>query len=242
MEENDKRWRIGELAEQSGLTVRTLHHFEEVGVLTASERSDAGHRLFTESDVRRLYAVLALRDLGLPLREIAKQLAEPDRDLSSTLERHRERVQEQLDFFRRLDDKLRRVSLAFERPTDVSTEDLLEVIGLMNMHEKYYTDEQLEQLAKRREEFGDEAIRKAEQDWVELIAAVDKERANGTDPKDPKVQELALRWRELIEAFTGGDPGIRASLQKMYEQEGTEKASRGTLKPEVMEYMNRAMS
>jgi len=71
---HDRRWKVGELAEATGLTVRALHHYDEVGLLVPSERTSAGHRLYDEQDVRRLYRVLALRELGLGLDEIASLL------------------------------------------------------------------------------------------------------------------------------------------------------------------------
>lgn len=62
-------WRIGELAEATGLTVRTLHHYEHIGLLAPAERTEGHQRLYDERDVRRLYRIRALRDLGLSLAE-----------------------------------------------------------------------------------------------------------------------------------------------------------------------------
>lgn len=103
----------------------------------------------------------------------------------------------------------------------------------------YYTPEQLAQLEERRRQLGDDAIREAEQRWVDLIAEVRAHKERGTDPADPAVQDLAGQWNELIEAFTGGDPGIRKSLQKMYETEGAEAASRNMVDADLMSYVNR---
>jgi MerR family transcriptional regulator, thiopeptide resistance regulator len=69
---DERQWKVGELADATGLTVRTLHHFDEVGLLRPATRSQAGHRLYTADDVRRLYRIIALRHLGMPLREIAQ--------------------------------------------------------------------------------------------------------------------------------------------------------------------------
>jgi len=71
----ERRWKVGDLSGATGLTVRTLHHFDEIGLLRPSERSPAGHRLYTAHDVRRLYHVLALRQLGLSLADIGGSLA-----------------------------------------------------------------------------------------------------------------------------------------------------------------------
>lgn len=63
----------------------------------------------------------------------------------------------------------------------------------------------------------------------------------GTAPASESVQALARRWLELIEEFTDGDPGIEQSLNQMYQQEGTEVASRGAVDAALMDYMGRAM-
>lgn len=65
-------WRVGRLAEATGVTVRTLHHYEDVGLLVPSGRSEAGHRVYGDADIRRLYRVMALRALGMKLAEIRK--------------------------------------------------------------------------------------------------------------------------------------------------------------------------
>src|SRR5919106_1126104 len=66
--------RVGELAAATGLTVRTLHYYDEIGLLVASGRSDGGHRLYAAADVERLYRICLLRRLGLPLAEIRRVL------------------------------------------------------------------------------------------------------------------------------------------------------------------------
>ena len=67
-------WKIGELARRTGLTVRTLHHYDEIGLLSPAQRSDGGHRVYDEADVQRLYRIVSLRSLGFPLDAIAQAL------------------------------------------------------------------------------------------------------------------------------------------------------------------------
>ncbi len=110
------------------------------------------------------------------------------------------------------------------------------------MIEKYYTPEQRGRLAERKRELGVEAIEQTQRDWAELIAAVKTERERGTDPTGPTMQTLAGRWRELIGRFTGGDEGIRGSVQEMYRKEGAQSASRGAFDDELMEYIGRALA
>ena len=77
-----RQWRIGEVARASGLTVRTLHHYDEIRLLVPSNRSEAGYRLYGDADVERLYRILALRAMGFSLDEIAAALARQGADLS----------------------------------------------------------------------------------------------------------------------------------------------------------------
>ena len=67
--------KVGELARRSGLTVRALHHFDDIGLLKPSGRSEAGYRLYNQDDAARLHGIQALRHLGLPLKEIGAMLA-----------------------------------------------------------------------------------------------------------------------------------------------------------------------
>jgi DNA-binding transcriptional MerR regulator len=237
---NEKRWRIGELASAAGVTVRTLHHYDEIGLLTPSQRSEAGHRLYVEADVRRLYQVLALRQLELPLAEVAAALDGHGGDLRATLRRHIERVERQLSLQRGLREHLLGIAAALDGADEPSAQRLLEVMEVMSKMDRYYTQEQLDQLEQRRNELGREGMEKAHRDWAEVIGEVEAEYARGTPPDDPRMQRLAARWTDLIEQFTGGDPGIRASLQRMYDEEGPEVASRGAVRPELMDYVRRA--
>jgi MerR family transcriptional regulator, thiopeptide resistance regulator len=92
-------WKVGALAQLTGLTVRALHHYDHLGLLTPSSRSAAGHRLYNADDVGRLYRISLLRRLGLPLEQIAQVLDDPQWQLQEAVRRH-------------LDDTNRRVDLA----------------------------------------------------------------------------------------------------------------------------------
>jgi DNA-binding transcriptional MerR regulator len=233
---------VGELASASGLTVRTLHHWDEIGLLRPAERSGAGHRRYSDGDVRRLYRIVALRGLGLSLEDVAAALDDDGPDLRAAVAAHLARVEEELAQVRDLRRRLKRILDAFDQLGEPSTEQFIEAIEVMTMSEQYYTPEQLEQLEARRNELGDDGMAKAQRDWADLIAEMDAERARGTDPADPRVQALADRWQGLINQFTGGDAGITASLKRMYEEQGAPKASRGAMSPELSEYVQRVMA
>ncbi|MEZ5226622.1 MAG: MerR family transcriptional regulator [Acidimicrobiales bacterium] len=88
MDTDPQGYRIGEIASAAGVTVRTLHHYDEIGLLTASSRTEAGHRIYTDDDLAALYRIAMLRRLGLSLDEVKAALNDPEWDLASTLQTH----------------------------------------------------------------------------------------------------------------------------------------------------------
>jgi MerR family transcriptional regulator, thiopeptide resistance regulator len=237
-----KAWRVGALARAAGLTVRALHHYDSIGLLRPSARTQAGHRLYTEADVGRLYRVLALRQLGLSLDQTAAALDGDEGDLKTIVRAQLGHVERQLEHQTGLRARLRSVLSALERSEPLSADTLIELLEAMKMFERYYTPEQLAQLEQRRQLLGDDAIRRVEEEWPVLIAEVEAARREGADPTSERVQALAGRWKDLVAQFTGGDQGIGQSLRRMYETEGVETASRGMINPELMEYIGKAIS
>ncbi|WP_426592609.1 MerR family transcriptional regulator [Cellulomonas sp. McL0617] len=94
--------RVGELAAASGLTVRTLHYYEQIGLLTPSGRSGAGHRLYDAADAERLYRICLLRRLGMGLAEVQRALDDPAWDLASAMRTHLATLDERLEATARL--------------------------------------------------------------------------------------------------------------------------------------------
>jgi hypothetical protein len=117
-------------------------------------------------------------------------------------------------------------------------------VELMTMIENYYTAEQLEALKQRRAAVGEERMRQAPADWAALIAEVRAAMEQGIDPADLRVQALARRWQALIDEFTGGDPGIAASLGRLWMEQGpTLAAQHGSdYDPRVFEYIGKALA
>ena len=236
---DEPRYRIGELAAATGVTVRALRHYDALGLVAPDERTAAGHRLYGPAAVERLFRVLALRRVGLALDRIEAVLRE-EAPLEAVLREQLARTQERLELERRLHGRLTRLLDGLAAGRAAGTEDLLDTIEVMTMIERYYTPEQLEQLEARRRQLGEEGMQRVQRDWAALFAEARRLRDAGTDPADARVQALADRADTLIEAFTGGDPGIRASLQRMYDEQGPQRASRGMADPELLAYLQAA--
>ena len=241
-------WKVGELAGRTGVSVRALHHYEEIGLLVPSGRTDTGHRLYAEEDVMRLQQIASLRSLGFSLAEIREFLDASGFSPLRVIEFHVARIRERIEQERKLCDRLEAVAAHLtstkDSMGDVSTEEfvetVMEVTKMSERIEKYYTPEQREQLERRRRELGEERISAAESEWPGLIEQVRAEMEAGTDPADERVQRLARRWMELVEEFTGGDAGILRSVGNMWQQEESLMGMETAPMREMIHYISRA--
>jgi DNA-binding transcriptional MerR regulator len=233
---------VGELARRTGVSVRTLHHYDAIGLLSPSGRTEAGYRLYTAAEISRLQQIVSLKHMGFSLGEIRACLAAPSYSLRRVLELHAAQLREQAMRQLRLGERLEALARGLESTGEAPVEVLLETIQEMNKVEKYYTAEQLEELRKRREAIGDERIRQVEQAWPELMAQVRAEMDRGTDPASETVQRLAQKWQSLIREFTGGNPGIEQSLGNLYQNETTVHGLDVAAMREMAEYIAKALA
>jgi DNA-binding transcriptional MerR regulator len=223
MPRQQQLWKVGQLAKRTGLTVRTLHHYDRIGLLSPSGRTGAihaaGHRLYTAADVARLQQIRSLKMLGFGLEQIREYLSRGDYDPRRVVRLHLERIRGQADELRGLAERLAALANALDKAEVVSADEFLDTIEVMTMIEKYYTPEQLAQIEARKAALGEERIKELNAEWPKLFAAVRAEMEAGTDPADPKVQSLARKWYGLLDEFTGGDPGLFNSTRNLYASE-----------------------
>ena len=234
--------KVGELSRRTGLTIRTLHHYDAIGLLKPSLHTEAGHRLYTAGDVARLQRIKSLRELGFGLEQVRDCLTDPDLSPRRVLVLHAARLGEQIEHLQRLKQRLEALAEVLDRTEAASVEEFLSVIQEMTMIEKYYTPEQLEQLKQRAGTVSAERIREVEAEWPRLMAQVKAEMDKGTDPASEVVQQLARRWEGLVNEFTGGDPGIFQSLKAMWETEPTIHGMDTGPVREMRAYIDRALA
>lgn len=225
--------------------MRALRHYDEVGLLTPSRRSEGGYRLYDAGDIGRLQQISSLKRLGLSLKEIRAVLEDRSLSPAEVLRGHITRLNEEIALRRKLRKRLAKVSERLELEREISATELLETIKEIEMSErieKYYTPEQLDWLKQRKEALGEERIKEVEAEWPRLMEEVRAEMEKGTPPEDPKARDLARRWMRLVNEFTGGDPGIERALSGMYRHEtevrGTDTAG---MRP-LFDYVSRAMT
>jgi len=245
MDVSRDKWKIGELAAATGLTVRTLHHYDEIELLPPSERSEAGHRIYTEADVRRLYRILSLRQLGFSLADITSMIERDDADPRAAVRRHLDVVEEQIELHQELRERLGAILGLLDDSKEPSTRQLLEIMEAMMEVEKYYTPDQREQIRKHGDEADWDEIKRNQKEWSQILEDAETAMTAGTPVTDPRVQELARRYRELGQwfaaGFTGGDPGLKESLDRLWAEKGDELHQQFGKGPEVDAYLRRAL-
>ncbi|MEM7553955.1 MAG: MerR family transcriptional regulator [Cyanobacteria bacterium P01_A01_bin.84] len=226
--------KIGELAKQTGLSIRTLHYYDEIGLLCPSDRNDIGHRLYSDKDIIRLQQILSLRQLGFALKEIRECLENPDFSLSQVINLHRDRIREQIGLSHTLLERLNGVARELQTTESVAVENLIQVMETITMSEQYFTPEQQEVIEARFQD--------VEPEWQELITRARDEMNKGTDFNSPSVQELARIWQWSMKNLIRGDSHIYESFIKAYQQQGGEAASWGAMDTATFEYILKAAS
>lgn len=229
-------YQANQFARRAGVTVRTLHYYDRVGLLRPSGRTHAGYRLYAERDLVRLEQIVALKFIGFPLKQIRELLNRKPLDLAAAL-----RVQRAI-----IEEKRRRLALAVEAieraerlvssgerkatrrgqaiglNEEATWEALRKIIEVINMQQntdwtkKYYSEEAQAAIAQRGKQWTPEMLEKSQQDWAELIREVEAAVVAGEDPGSAHAQELAVRWQALISAFTGGNPEVQKGLNRLY--------------------------
>ena len=224
----ERFYRVGEVAALTGASIRTLHHYDQIGLLHPSGRTPSGYRLYTQGDLLRLQQALTLRYLGFELKQIRELLDRPEFDVAASLAIQRTVLRDRIAELERVDVALREL-LERRRATGRWAWELVvhaSATVAAGLEEKgthmddYYTPEQLTQ---RFAEIGArtpaEEIQEVQRQWPALLKEV---RASGAlDPASPRAQELLQRWEELtartIKTYQD-DPKMIATLRRNYSE------------------------
>jgi DNA-binding transcriptional MerR regulator len=261
-----KLYSTGRFAKRAAVSVRTLRFYDRAGVLTPSERTEAGYRMYTDEDVPRLQQVLALKFLGLSLDEIKRCLAAGPRRLQESLGQQKAMMREkraQLDAILRAIEEAERL-LESEPATFEPVVRVIEVIQMQQQSDwvsKYLTPEQQKQMQELSEtSYSEEARAKlaargpwteedqahASEQWAWIATELKRLTADGADPAGEEAQAWASRFNGLIAAFTQHDQEIADGLKTWWQQHDAlppEKQPMGSrYTPDEQEFMNAALA
>ena len=225
--------KVGELAKRSGLTVRALHHYDSIGLLSPSARTDAGYRLYNREDIARLHQIQALRRFGVALADIGTFLASSGTGLPAIVDHQIDALTRQIDQAGALRDQLLRLKRQLADDEEPALADWLTTLELMTMYDKYFTKEQRERLPF----FNQDARCIAE--WDAIVARMHAFRHAGTPPEAPEVQQAARNWMTMLERDTSGDPEQLLRVNAMQDNEPALRAQNG-ITPELGEYVQQS--
>jgi len=238
-------YKVNELAAMAGVTVRTLHHYDRIGLLSPSGHSDAGYRLYDGTAALKLQQILFYRELGLPLGEIRRLLGAPGFDLLAALESHKAE----------LDKRVARVRLL--RRTVENTisylkgETTMEKAGIFSG----FTPEEEEYYGKEAEKMYDpETVRESNRKWKAYGAARQREileegkviyldmiAAMPGGAGSPEAQALVGRWRAHMSHFWTPAVGQLLPLARNYSADPRFKTNFDAMRPGLAEFMGEAV-
>jgi DNA-binding transcriptional MerR regulator len=242
-------YKVSEFAGKAGVTVRTLHHYDRLGLLKPSGRNTAGYRLYRESDLVRLQQIVTLKFIGLSLREIKALLEGSALDLRQTLRLQRRLLEAkrwQVGMAIQAIDQAEQSMHSGNTPDVAALKKIIEVMERQNNMEwakKYYSEEAQARVAERAADFTPEMQAAVTEKWNQLVRDVESAIRNHDDPAGADARTLAERWSDLVRGFTGGDPEVHKGLHKFYaDQNNWPKSFQKPFSDEVWAFVKKAMT
>ncbi|MEV7158191.1 MerR family transcriptional regulator [Streptomyces misionensis] len=240
---------VGQVAGFAGVTVRTLHHYDEIGLLVPGGRTHAGHRRYTDADLDRLQQILFYRELGFPLDEVAVLLDDPDADPGAHLRRQHALLTARIERLQRMAAAVEHAMEARTMGINLTPEERFEVFG--DKDPEQYREE-------ARVRWGDteayaESQRRAatytKEDWKRIQAEVDdwQERyaalvAAGVRPADEAAMDLAEEHRRHVGTYYFDVPyEMHRCFAQMYVSDERFKAYYDALHPGLAEHLHDAI-
>jgi MerR family transcriptional regulator, thiopeptide resistance regulator len=202
---------VGQLAQRTGLTVRTLHHYHAIGLLIPSHRSDSRYRLYTQADLVRLYRILALQRLGLSLNEIADVLAQDGAPLPDLIDQQLAELDDWIEQAATLRSRLTRLRDVISDGGEPIAGEWLAAVELIAHYDRYCSSDELHRLLAHRSGQTD--------DWRTLVADLRAAIDCGLAVDSPSAQALGRRWRDLMMRTGGGDPTLVIKMKQAYQDQ-----------------------
>jgi DNA-binding transcriptional MerR regulator len=223
----NKGYLVKEVAQLSGVSVRALHHYDAIGLLTPSGRTAAGYRLYSEHDLLRLQQIMLSRKLGLPLEAIRQSLDDPAFDLSASLRRQRALLEKHLDEAHRIIASIDAALARLQSETEENGMDMRDIFDGASPDEfaaeteaRWGKTAAYRESARRTQRYGETEWRaiKTEQDRIWPAAA--EAMSAGLKPDGDAAIGIALEHRQHIDRwFYPLSPEMHAKLADMWESD-----------------------
>ncbi len=228
--------KVGQLAKKVCLSVRTLHHYDDIGLLSPSVRSEAGHRLYNTSDISRLHRIQALKQLGISLQKIAGLLQDHSTQLPDIIAQQILRLDQEIEQAVQLKTKLQLLQRNLHTGHKPDINNWLDTLALMNIYEKYLTPEEIEAI----NHYAIAARQELERDWPDMVKQLQHFVDQKIPPGNKEVRTFIIRWTEMFERLTGHNPNLLLKVYAMSRNEIAMQVQRG-ITPLMTKYLVEAM-
>nr|WP_315218750.1 MerR family transcriptional regulator [uncultured Duganella sp.] len=222
--------KVGELAARSGLTVRALHHYDSIGLLTPSAHTDSGYRLYNRADVARLHQIQALRRFGMSLADIGTFLASPEAPFADVVAQQIATLDQQIAQASALREQLSHLHRQMAGGGEPELADWLSTLELMNLYDKYFTKDELHRLP-----FWQQDARR-NSGWAALVAQIQDLMRQGVLATNAEPRQLAERWMQMLERDTAANPDFARRITVMMEMEPAAQLHTG-ITPQLKQYV-----
>jgi len=213
-------FKIGYVSKKTGVSVRSLRHYDNIGLLSPSGVSDAGYRLYSEYDIFMLQQVIMLKKMQIPLQKIKSILQDDALELRGILAMQKEYLQMQMNLYQKLFIDIDQMLKMLNNTNAISLELIYKTMEKTNMLNKYYTVDQMKTLTGRDFHQDPNKGKEYVSSWQDVFDGLSNLQNQGVSPESEATKKYALKSRKLVGDFVSGDAGIEQSLNKMYENEG----------------------
>lgn len=224
--------KVGELAKRSGLTVRTLHHYDSIGLLHPTGRSESGYRLYSRDDVARLHGIQTLRRMGLSLADVALWLDGGAITLQAILARQIDGLDREIAQSQALRERLGVMQTILAGGGQPQIDDWLASLSMMNTLEQYFSAGELKLVFER--------WKRCASEWPALLQAVREAMERGVPTDSLELQPLARQWMDVSARWMDGDLALLNRWGRMLREEPGLPLPSG-MDRSLLEYINQAV-
>jgi MerR family transcriptional regulator, thiopeptide resistance regulator len=242
-----KGYTVRQLADMAGVSVRTLHHYDQIGLLTPGARTPAGYRLYSSTEALRLQQILFFRELGFALEEIQRILDDPGFDQIQALRSHRSLLEEHAGRITKLLTNIdRTIQHLTEGTMPLTDQELYE--GFSEAQIKRYQKEAAERYDPKLVEESHQRLRRmSKPEWQALKAegeAITRQLADLMDrpPQDAEVQKTIARHFGMIGKYYTVTKEIYRGLGQLYVEHDEFRAHYERVRPGLAVFMREAMA
>ncbi len=240
-----KYWRTGEIAEITGLSIRTLRYYDQIKLLSPTEYTNSGHRRYTHNDLQSLLEIISLKQMGFSLEEIRTLKEQSDHStVLKILNNQIQRVKSNIEVQQQLLKQLEHVHEEFSHSKNnyISLQSLTALFELMRTNQtQYFSQSQIDMIRKRYYSIDETTLRMGEIEFNSILEELRDKKEKDIPPHDESVIKIAARWNRIIETISPKGSELQRNAELFYS-DNPDFATKVGLEPSLYQYLYEALS